>query len=84
MRSVLDRVLLIFTIALVVLGGFFAIAAVFVPNFQQGGSAIAGVILGALTAGLGSVLTAGYVTREIRNQEADASRDSASKEEKNE
>ena len=65
----LDRVLLIITGGLVLLALIFAVGAVFVPEFREGGSAIVGVILGALVAGLGSIVTAGYVTKEIRSKE---------------
>ncbi len=62
----LDRVLLIVTSGLVLLTLIFAVGAVFVPGFREGGSAIVGVILGAIVAGLGSIVTAGYVTKELR------------------
>ncbi len=62
----LDKVLLIVTSGLVLMALIFAIGAVFVPGFREGGSAIVGVILGAIVSGLGAIVTAGYVTKELR------------------
>ena len=73
----LDRVLLILVVGLMLLAAIFAVGAVFVPGFRESGSAIVGVILGAIVAGLGSIVTAGYVTKEIRKQDKDDKGDGA-------